>query len=199
MTARKEQGWINYNRKPIFFAFTVGILAYWFLTNPAFITFDSTTLLILRDLGIFALVIGVVGRVFSTMSIGGKKNETVVKTEMYSIVRHPLYFSSMFLFIGAGLLIGRIDVFVLLMASFYFLFYSMMINEEKFLLKMFGKEYEKYMKETPRLLPKLSKFKCREYIEVKTDRVIKTFMDGSLAFLIIPLIDILNYLKTILL
>lgn len=197
MGASREQGFINHYRKVIFFIVTIAIFAYWILTEPLWIELSDGALLICKDIGILCLIIGIFGRVFATMTIGGKKNSAVINTELYSTIRHPLYFFSLFLFLGVGFIIGRIDMFILLVVAFYGQFLPIMINEEKFLSKKLGQDYVDFSNKTPRLFPKFSNFTYRENIQINTKLVIKTFLDGALTFAIIPLIDIINYIKSL--
>ena len=84
-----------------------------------------------------------------------KKGEGFAQTGIYNIIRHPIYSSTFFLFIGyiiwfqSWLAIVCWIPFLLLIKSAF--------DEEKWLLKRFGKEYQTYMKRTGRFIPKLRK------------------------------------------
>ena len=78
----------------------------------------------------------------------------VTRTGIYNKVRHPMYLGIILFYIGISLVSSS------LLVSIYSLIAILMIilqavNEEKYLIKRFGKEYLNYKKEVPMLLPKL--------------------------------------------
>lgn len=77
----------------------------------------------------------------------------LVKTGVYSLVRHPIYFADMFLAFGIFLFSPNLNV--LLAALFVsLLLYRWAMLEEAALGKKFGREYAQYCKKVPRLLPR---------------------------------------------
>ena len=192
------QGWINKNRKPFLFANLLIFLGIWFFTNPLWLL-SYHTLDIMEGLGSLFLIAGVLGRIYSSLTIASHKNKEIVKTEIYSVVRHPLYFFSFFIAVGIGLLTGRPEL-LLYITSFYLIcFYPMILNEERYLIDKFGKEYTDYKKQVPMLIPNFSKWKAREKMEINVRLVTKTLLDGSLYLLIIPMIEIVDFIKYLIL
>ncbi len=87
-----------------------------------------------------------------------KSNQVLIKDELLSVVRHPLYLGTLlflwgaFGFFGTSLhLVTAISLTFYIRIGIYF--------EEKRLIKIFGKEYEKYQKEVPMLIPRLNEEK----------------------------------------
>lgn len=82
------------------------------------------------------------------------KNQELVTEGIYSKVRHPFYLSILILFSGIAViswnLIGLLFIILTIMALII-----RIKKEEKELIKKFGIEYQKYMKETPMIIPKL--------------------------------------------
>ena len=82
------------------------------------------------------------------------RTERVVKSGVYSFVRHPQY---------VGGLLAHIGITFLLSALYSILFTPLMVaiiylisrKEEEELVKEFGKEYQDYREEVPMLAPKL--------------------------------------------
>lgn len=80
----------------------------------------------------------------------------LVTTGPYAYVRNPLYWGNMLIGTGFAVMANRplgIAATVLLLL----LLYSVVIRgEEEFLTATFGEEYERYRKQVPRLIPRLS-------------------------------------------
>ena len=190
------QGWINSYRKPFLWVNAIIFLGLWFFMNPL-LSLSYHTLDIMEGFGSLFLIAGVLGRMYSSLTISSHKDKEIVKTEMYSVVRHPLYFFSFFIILGIGLLTGRIELLLYLVAFYMACFYPMILNEEKFLMEKFGKEYTEYKKQVPMLIPNFFKWKAREKIEINMRLVTRTILDGSLFLLIIPVIEIIDYVKSL--
>jgi len=87
------------------------------------------------------------------MVFGEKREEPqVITTGVFSIVRHPIYFGSILLYLGFILLsLSLLSVLVwILIIVFY---YMISLYEEKLLTQRFGSAYEEYKKKVPMLLP----------------------------------------------
>ncbi len=197
MSAKKVQGLINQYRKS-FLVINIAIFSYlWFFTK-GFPVIPEPYFDLIEGFAVIIMFIGVLGRVFSSLTIGGKKNQQVIDTEIYSVVRHPLYFFSFLMTLGASLLIGRLDLIIYMIFIFIICFFPMMINEQKFLERKFGDEYIKYKNKTPFFIPNFSLYKARDEILFNHRLVTKTIFDAFFGLLIIPTIEIIEFIKTIL-
>jgi len=91
---------------------------------------------------------------FGLNTVFGKTREEpqVITTGVFSIVRHPIYLSSILLYLGFILLsLSLLSVLVwILIIVFY---YVISRYEEKLLTQRFGSIYEEYKKKVPMLLP----------------------------------------------
>ena len=63
-------------------------------------------------IGIVLIVIGIAGRLWSTLYIGGRKSASVVSDGPYSITRNPLYVFSAVAAVGVGAQMGSITAAV---------------------------------------------------------------------------------------
>ena len=77
------------------------------------------------------------------------KTTKIVTTGIYSIVRHPQYLAGILLSI-AFMLISQHWIVVVLGIPVIVIFYIGGIDEDRAVVKKFGKEYEDYMKKVPR-------------------------------------------------
>lgn len=144
----------------------------------------------MENAGTILIFVGILGRALSTITIGGKKNTEVIDTELYSIIRHPLYFFSFLMTLGISLYTERIEIVLLSIFLFFICFYPMMLNEENFLIKKFGDKYKKYIKNTFRFFPNFKNWKKRSFIEINFDLLIRTIMDVSIVLIIMVLMEI---------
>ena len=73
----------------------------------------------------------------------------LVKTGIYGVIRHPIYLSLAYLFIGFALIsqhpLSLFSGCTMALCCYYF-----MIEEEKLTIKKFGEEYLRYMEMIPR-------------------------------------------------
>jgi len=85
-------------------------------------------------------------------NIEGLTEKELVRTGVYAIVRHPMYLAGVVIFTFNPIItVNGLTVTVL--ADFYFLF-GVFIEERRF-LRSFGDEYREYMRQVPRLIPKM--------------------------------------------
>ncbi len=180
----KEQGFVNEYRKPIFVLLVLGLLGYLGLV-PGFGEAPQGYGRTLDAIGVVVIVAGIVMRVLATISIGGSKDKRIVKTEVYSITRNPLYFASFLMALGVGFVSQRLDFMILLLAGFLAIFFPMMVSEANYLRKRFP-DYAEYEKRVPMFFPNPFKWSERQIFEIRFKLVKRTFLDASLVLLVVP-------------
>jgi protein-S-isoprenylcysteine O-methyltransferase Ste14 len=81
-----------------------------------------------------------------------REEPRVITTGVFSIVRHPIYFGSILLYLGFILLsLSLLSVLIwFIIIAFY---YIISRHEEKLLTQRFGLAYEEYKKKVPMLFP----------------------------------------------
>ncbi|HPB67855.1 MAG TPA: isoprenylcysteine carboxylmethyltransferase family protein [Candidatus Omnitrophota bacterium] len=82
-----------------------------------------------------------------------QQGEGLVKKGLYTVVRNPMYLGSFTLGAGFILVVWPFWILPVFAVLFYLRFNKQIVFEEKWLLKKFGKEYEVYCREVPRLFP----------------------------------------------
>lgn len=77
----------------------------------------------------------------------------LVKTGIYSHIRHPIY--SAFLFVSTGLIVLSENILLFFLPVIYWIILTigMKKTEEKWLLEKFGEEYAEYSKKVNRFIP----------------------------------------------
>ena len=150
MTPSLNQHRILIGRVVLVFAFLLNLLTASHFPPRMFIhhVWDS--------IGLILLVSCILGRVYCTLQIGGKKRDSLVTTGIYSVVRHPLYFFSFLGALGIGFVSNEITVLVLIVAAFILVYLPLIGREEKFLGEKFGADFTGYINRVPRLIPNFS-------------------------------------------
>ena len=83
-----------------------------------------------------------------------RKKLTVIKTDIYGKIRHPMYFGFILLFLSFVILsfsLIALVIFVIIVIFYYYL----CRYEEKILIDKLGEDYRDYMKKVPMLFPKI--------------------------------------------
>jgi protein-S-isoprenylcysteine O-methyltransferase Ste14 len=105
--------------------------------------------------GVGLVVLGEVVRFWAAGYIA--KDSEIATGGPYAYVRNPLYFGSLLLALGYGLVSGLGIWGVVAMAALFALFHLAAIRyEEEFLKEKFGAPYFEYLRLAPRLLPALA-------------------------------------------
>nr|WP_072537617.1 isoprenylcysteine carboxylmethyltransferase family protein [Anaerococcus mediterraneensis] len=81
------------------------------------------------------------------------KENKLITTGVYGLVRNPVYSAFTFIFTGILLLAGNYFLLILPIVFWAFLTILMKNTEEKWLKNEFGIEYETYLKEVNRVIP----------------------------------------------
>ncbi len=150
----------------------------------------------IEDFGIGVIVLAILGRMWCTLYIGGRKSAEIVRLGPYSISRNPLYVFSTLGAAGIGMLTGSLTVALVLAFLCYLAFYFVILAEEGYLANVFGEAYSDYKREVPRFFPKLSLYKEASILSVKASMLYKTFFDGLVFFVSYPLLEFVEYLQT---
>lgn len=81
------------------------------------------------------------------------KSNTLAVSGVYAHVRNPIYSAFLFICSGALLLCG--NVYLLILPPLFWLYLTVFIKltEEKWLLQLYGKEFEDYCKKVNRCIP----------------------------------------------
>ncbi len=144
----------------------------------------------------YALVIAcVIGRIWCSTFIGGYKNERVIDTGPFSMVRNPLYAFSFLGVLGIGLMSVRLSIAAILVAAFAAYYYRVVRREEIFLRETFGTAFDAYCQRVPRWLPRLSNYHADKEITTRPQFVLRTIRDSLWFFAALPAIELIEYIQ----
>lgn len=186
----------RYQRKRRFYIFLsiIGLSAILLVTHHAWADWRAS--FAIRSLGIVLIAFGIVGRMWSTLYIGGRKSNEVVTDGPYSVMRNPLYFFSSIAALGVGAQTGSIIMALLVGLLCVLAFLIVIKREEAFLSQAFGQSYADYIARVPRFFPRFSLFRDPETVTVLTKLVYRTLADGLVFYVAVPLLLLVDYAQT---
>ena len=76
----------------------------------------------------------------------------IIKTDVFAIIRHPMYFGSILIYLGFVILSFSLIAFIIFIIIVIFYFY-LCRYEEQILIEKLGDQYKNYMKKVPMLIP----------------------------------------------
>ncbi|MCU0954790.1 MAG: isoprenylcysteine carboxylmethyltransferase family protein [Hyphomicrobium sp.] len=151
----------------------------------------------LESVGQLMILIGIAGRAWCTMHIGGQKFTELVTAGPFSVSRNPLYVFSLIAAFGAGLQTGSLLFATLTAFSVWIVIHATIRKEEAALGARFGEAYASYCARTPRYGPRLSSWRGQDRIVVTMPLFYGTLSDGLLFFLIVPVAELIDWLQTL--
>ena len=85
--------------------------------------------------------------------------ESLNKTGIYSVCRHPLYIGNYFMWIGIVVFTFNIYFIIVVSLAFWLYYERIMFAEERYLEKKFGEEYNEWSLTVPAVIPVFSKYR----------------------------------------
>ncbi|MDO8587608.1 MAG: isoprenylcysteine carboxylmethyltransferase family protein [Armatimonadota bacterium] len=149
----------------------------------------------LDTIGYALLLAGVLGRLWCTLYIGGRKQSTLQQTGPYSMVRHPLYVCNLLIALGICVLSQNLILLALVLAYFVWQYRTTIRFEEAELARIFEEEHAQYTKSVPCFIPKVSalRFDPPETVNLKP---LKSEVVRAGVFLsLVPLFHLLSLLQ----
>jgi len=145
--------------------------------------------------GVSLIGVAIIGRLWCTLYIGGRKSAEIVANGPYSIVRNPLYVFSMIGAAGAGAQTGSIVVALVFGVVTAMAFSVVARREEAFLREKFGAAFDTYCAGVPRMLPRLSLYRDAATITVAPRTLYTTFFDSLVFFSAMPVFEFVEHLQ----
>ena len=118
-------------------------------------------------LGLTAVTVAILGRLWCTLYIGGRKTATLVMQGPYSLCRNPLYFFSAVGLIGLVATTSMLTLTASVAAAFALYYPTVIAAEEKRLHATHGAAFADYCARTPRFFPSFRRFHETESVEFR--------------------------------
>jgi len=146
-------------------------------------------------IGLTLVGAAIVGRLWCSLYISGRKDSELITAGPYSISRNPLYFFSLLGFVGIGLATETLSFSVAFVLIFLLVYPATIRREEAFLRAKFGSAFIDYCARTPRFFPSLKAFNEPDSYVVNP-RLVRRTMGDVLWFVwlvgIIALVEVLH-------
>jgi protein-S-isoprenylcysteine O-methyltransferase Ste14 len=96
-----------------------------------------------------------------TRTTGGVGGTYLVISGPFAYIRNPLYVGNILMYLGLGIMSMALFPYLQIVAILFFIVqYQFIVKEEEgFLITKFGKDYEKYLQNVPRFLPRATAYK----------------------------------------
>jgi protein-S-isoprenylcysteine O-methyltransferase Ste14 len=156
---------------------------------------DTTVHETIEMVGVLLIFLGIVGRLWSTLYIGGRKSAEVVSGGPYSMTRNPLYVFSTLAAAGVGAQMGSILAtfgFGLLCAA---AFHIVILREEKYLKEVLGAPYEAYMARVPRFVPDPGLYDEGDTGSFRPKLLLTTLLDGLVFLAAMPFFESIDAMQ----
>ena len=88
-----------------------------------------------------------------TVDVSISKDQTLVKSGIYTYIRHPSYLGSLLSFLGLGIVFNNWITFAVIFIPILISFLYRISIEEKVLIEAFGNQYREYVEHSNRLIP----------------------------------------------
>ncbi len=142
--------------------------------------------------GVLMIFLGIVGRLWSTLYIGGRKSHEVVTGGPYSITRNPLYVFSTLAAAGVGAQMGSIVATIGFGLVCAIAFHIVILREERFLSAELGAPYKAYLARVPRFIPKLSLYQEGDTGSFRPRLLLNTLLDGLVFLIAMPIFELIE-------
>ena len=142
--------------------------------------------------GLCLIMTAVIGRLWATLYIGGRKNAALITSGPYSITRNPLYCFSILGAAGIGLVFGSLIIAGLLGGSVAVLLTTKARDEAAMLGQRFGVEYAAYAARVPLLWPRPSLYQDDGVPSFQPAALRRALRDGLLFLFSVPAAELLD-------
>jgi protein-S-isoprenylcysteine O-methyltransferase Ste14 len=128
-----------------------------FAGNPKWDLFASGIGLMVAMLGetIRCLTIGLVYSIVRGGRDGRVYAEDLVTAGIYAHTRNPMYVGNLLFALGFCLMYGSSWTYLAIFSFFLLVYLSIVLEEERYLSEKFGKDYDEYVRDTNRFVPRL--------------------------------------------
>lgn len=142
--------------------------------------------LLVSLLGVFVRVYTVGHTPVNTSGRNTEKQvaDTLNKTGIYSMVRHPLYLGNFLMYFGISLLTCNIWFILAFILIFWLYYERIMYAEEQFLRRKFGQEYISWSEGIPAFIPRFKGF-LKPSLSFSWKKIIKKEKNGVFALFLI--------------
>ena len=182
----RHRGWVNIALWSFIFATVI-------FTRPAALNYRVYELE--KIAGFILIAVSTMGTLWCGDYLFGRKSKRLCQEGPYSVCRNPLYLFAGLGWLGVVMVSTRLILVIVFLLVFCVEYVLVVKYEEKRLLQLFGKEYETYTEQVPRLIPRFKNYRTCEKLEVDPRRhllgIVKSMRFFWMAFAL-QLIEVLK-------
>ena len=149
----------------------------------------------LETIGFVMVLTCFLGRLWSILFVGGRKNDQLVVSGPFSMTQNPLYFFSTVGAVGIGLMFGSVLAAAMLGLASFLVFRFTARKEAEFLAGKFGAVHAAYAQRTPRFWPNPLLYRDEDQWLFSTGALRRTFRDGLYFLALFPVIEAVEYVR----
>lgn len=171
------------------FAIYVGLIAATAVIGPDLV--GNSTYYWTGIAGFLCVAVACLGRIWTSLFIAGRKDESLVTTGPYARLRHPLYACSLLGALGLGLTTRSLLLCFFVVVLIAALVVYAAACEEQFLAEQFPEEFGAYVVAVPhKWWPSLDRKPLPESIDVRPAVYRKAFLDAASFFTLWALVSL---------
>jgi len=148
--------------------------------------------------GALIIIAGVVWRTWAMLYVGGRKTKSLVQVGPYSLSRHPLYFGTFLVGVGAGVMLQSFTWTAAFIALFPLIYMPVIAEEERALRANHPTPFDEFKSRVPnRILPRWSDYRSGgKYVEVHMKAQWNQAKRGLLTLAAIPAIELIQTMRS---
>ncbi|MFC1523932.1 methyltransferase family protein [Thermodesulfobacteriota bacterium] len=146
-------------------------------------------------LGFSLIVVATLGRLWSIIFIGGRKQIEICKEGPYSLCRNPLYVFSFSGAVGIILCSGELVLLFVVLPFFIYNYYFVIKGEEQRLLEWFGDEFAEYCRQVNRVVPNFKNYYSRAHFDIYPKVFFRQMKDSSNFLWLFIFLEFVEYVK----
>lgn len=151
---------------------------------------------VIRAVGVLLIFMALMGRCWCTLYLGGRKGKDLIDQGPYSVTRNPLYVFSTLAAAGIGAQSGSMTLSLLVAAVVFWIFRSVVQDEELLLSKVFGTHFDIYCRRVPRFIPRWHAWHSPQMLHIALPELRRTLRDALPYFLAIPVFALIQWGQT---
>ncbi len=164
----------------------LGLIVATALTRP--LPLSGGTALLVDAAAVLMVGVAVLGRIWCSVFIAGRKDESLVTEGPYANCRHPLYALSLVGGAGLGLATHSVLLTVGTLLLLVVLFSRAAVAEDALLAARHGADFQAYAATTPRFWPLLRRQPSPQHMQIRPVVFWKAFVDAGSFLLLYALI-----------
>ncbi|TIP40394.1 MAG: isoprenylcysteine carboxylmethyltransferase family protein [Mesorhizobium sp.] len=150
---------------------------------------------VVETIGFTMVLACFLGRLWSILFVGGRKNDELIVSGPFSMTRNPLYFFSTVGAVGIGLMFGSVLAAAMLGLASFLVFRFTARKEAAYLAGKFGAAYAAYAERTPSFWPNPLLYRDEAQWLFSTGALRNTFRDGLYFLALFPVIEAVEYAR----